>query len=907
MGRKTEKGCSAASKGTEKPFMRRAGRTFLLAAVLTVLPAMLFAAGGNGRVLRSTLKNGLRVVIVENDLAPVVTTEVNYLVGSNEAPAGFPGMAHAQEHMMFRGSPGLSQDQLANIMSSMGGMMNADTQQTVTQYFFTVPAEDLEVALHVQSIRMRGVLDDQKLWAKERGAIEQEVAQDLSNPQYVFYMKLLKAMFKGTPYEHDALGTKASFDKTTGAMLKKFHDTWYAPNNAILVIVGKVQPEKTLATVKRLFEDIPARKIPARPEVKLNPVKPETLNLTTDLPYGLAIVSFRMPGTDSPDYAAAQVLSDVLSSKRGALYSLVPEGKALYTGFQMNGLPTAGLGFGLAVFPKGADAKTLVKEVNNALAGIVKNGVPADLVKAAKRHELTNAELQRNSVSGLATLWSQALALEGRNSPDEDVQAMEKVTVADVNRVAKKYLDPAHAITAILTPQPSGKPKSSKGFGGAESFAPKNPKPVKLPEWAEKALKKLSVPESAVNPVVSILPNGLKLIVQPENSSNTVNIYGSVKNSPEMEVPEGKEGVDQVLENLFSFGTTSLNRIAFQKALDDIGAEVNAGTSFSAHSLTSDFDNALRLLADNELHPALPARNFRIVQMQAARTLAGVLQSPGFLAEQAMKKALYPKGDPSLRQATPQSVSKLTLKDVKDYYAKVFRPDLTTIVVIGKIDPKTAKAAVEKYFGSWKATGPKPATLLPAVPLNKSAVAVVPDSSRVQDQVTLSETLGLLRNNPDYYALELGNHVLGGGFYSTRYYRDLRQKAGLVYYVVSSFDLGQTRSTYTVRYGCDPANVSRAQNIVVKNLKAMAAAPVTPEELHGAKAMLLRQIPLRESSVGSIAWGLLSRSEENLPLNEPTVAAENYLKMTAKQVMDAFRKWVRPDGLVRVTQGPAPK
>ncbi len=898
---------TAAREGWSSTRLLSRARIFLLTLFVVALPCVLLAAGGNGRVLRATLKNGLRVVIVENTLAPVATTEVNYLVGSNEAPKGFPGMAHAQEHMMFRGSPGLSQDQLANIMASMGGMMNADTQQTITQYFFTVPTEDLEVALHVQSIRMRGVLDEQKLWAKERGAIEQEVAQDLSNPQYVFYMKLLKSMFKGTPYEHDALGTKPSFDKTTGAMLKKFHDAWYVPNNAILVIVGHVQPEKTLAIVKRLFEDIPSKKIPKRPEINLSPVKAETLKLTTDLPYGLAIVSFRMPGTDSPDYAAAKVLGDVLSSKRGNLYGLVPEGKALYAGFEMNGMPKAGLGFALAVFPKGADTDALVKDVNAVLSESVQKGLPADLVEAAKRRELTRAELQKNSVSGLAMAWSHALALEGRNSPDDDVRAMEKVTVEDVNRVAKKYLNQSHAITTILTPQPSGKPKSSKGFGGAESFAPKNPKPVKLPEWAEKALSRLSVPESVVSPVVSILPNGLKLIVQPETVSDTVNIYGKIKNSPEMETAKGKEGVDDVLGKLFSFGTTSLNRIAFQKALDDIGAEVSAGASFSAHSLTSHFDQTVKLLADNELNPALPDRYFRIIQMQTARSVAGLLQSPGYLAGRAMDAALYPKDDPSLRQATPKTVSALTLKDVKDYYAKVFRPDLTTIVVIGKINPATAKTVIEKYFGAWKAKGPKPPTLLPPVPPNKSFQTAVPDSSRVQDAVVLSETLGLVRSNPDYYALQLGNHVLGGGFYSTRYYRDLRQKAGLVYYVASYFNVGQKRSTYTVRYGCNPPNVSKAQDIVVKNLKAMASAPVTPEELHNAKAMLLRQIPLYESSVGSIAWGLLSRSDHNLPLNEPTLAARRYIKMTAAQVRGAFKKWVRPDALVRVTRGPTPK
>ena len=216
-------------------------------------------------VTRATLDNGLRVVVVRDTLAPVVTTVMNYQVGSNEAPEGFPGMAHAQEHMMFRGSPGLSADQLADISAAMGGNFNADTQQTVTQYFFTVPAEDLDVALHLEAVRMRGSLDTDELWKEERGAIEQEVAADLSNPQYVFYTQLLEAMFQGTPYAHDALGTRPSFDKTTGHMLHKFYDTWYAPNNAIFVIAGDVQPEHVLAQVKALFGDIPRKTLPAKP------------------------------------------------------------------------------------------------------------------------------------------------------------------------------------------------------------------------------------------------------------------------------------------------------------------------------------------------------------------------------------------------------------------------------------------------------------------------------------------------------------------------------------------------------------------------------------------------------------------------------------------------------------------
>ncbi len=880
--------------------------TLALAAAL-FMPARVTAATSTENVLRATLSNGLRVVIVRNALAPVVTTEMNYLVGSDEAPEGYPGTAHALEHMMFRGSPGLSASQLADITAAMGGDFDADTQQMVTQYFFTVPSEDVDVALHIAAIRMKGILATDSLWFKERGAIEQEVARDLSDPQYVFFKRLLKEMFRGTPYSHDALGTRPSFNKTSGKMLRKFHETWYTPNNAILVVVGDVVPGNVLKEVKSLFGEIPSRKLPPRPVFHFAPVKPDTMNLTTDLPYGFAVISYRLPGTNSPDYAAAQILSDVLSSERGNLYALVPEGKALYAGFQYDAMPKAGLGFAVAAFPKGYDSRGLLKEVDDILAKEVKNGLSADLVEASKRHEIADAEFQKNSVSGLAQAWSNALAIEHRNSPDDDVKMMEKVTVQDVNRVAREYLNDNHAIVTVLTPQASGKPVSSKGFGGAESFTPKETKNVPLPKWAEKAVGRLAVPHSTVNPTVSMLPNGIKLIVQPESISNTVTVMGRIKSNSELQTPKGQDGVSGILDQLFEYGTTTLNRIQFQKALDDIGANESGGSSFSLSVLRNDFDRGVQLLADNELHPALPEMAFRIIQQQTAATVAGELESPDYLTSRAVRTALYPEGDPSLRQTTPSTVDSLTMQDVKNYYENVYRPDMTTIVVIGNIKPDSARAVIEKYFADWKASGPKPETDLPPVPLSKPATASVPDKSRVQDRVYLAETLGLNRSNPDYYALELGNHVLGGAFYATRLYRDLRENSGLVYYVASVFDLSKSRGVYEVYYGCDPGNVSKARTIIIRDLKQMQDSEVTPKELRQAKALLLREIPLAEASENSVAGGLLGRALSGLPLDEPIVAARKYIKLTAKDVQAAYAKWLRPEDLIDVTEGPSPK
>ena len=880
----------------------------LIALVLLTLVGIAHGDTDSESVVRATLANGLRVIIVRNTLAPVVATSVNYLTGSDETPPGFPGTAHAQEHMMFRGSPGLTADQLADIGSVMGGNFNANTRESLTQYLFTVPAEDLDVALHVEAVRMQDVLDSAADWKQERGAIEQEVAQDLSNPSYILYSKVRAAMFAGTPYAYDALGTRPSFEKTTAAMLKKFHDTWYAPNNAILVVVGDVDPQTTLVEVKQLFGSIKPKKLPPRPQIKLQPPKPASFTVDTDRPNGTLLAAMRVPGLDSPDFPALEVLADVLNSHRFDLYGLVPQGKALDADFLLDPLPQSGIAYASVAFLAGEDPKGIESQVRSILSKVVKDGVPADLVDAAKVQERSAAQFQKNSISELASIWSDAVALYGLSSPDEDLQRIEKVTVDDVNRVARKYLDLDHAVTAVMLPRGSGKPvTASAGFGGRESISLGEAKPTKLPPWAERALRRVNVPPSTLHPVVTTLPNGLTLIVQSEDVSDTISVYGHVRNRPETEEPPGREGVSQVLEALLPYGSEKLDRVAFESALDAIGARERPGVDFSVQTLAENFEQGVALLADNELHPALPQPAMTIVQGQIAQSVEARSHSPGFLTQRSLRQAIFPKDDPSLRIPTAQTVRPLTLEQVKEYYHYAFRPDLTTIVVIGKVTPAQARTTIERYFGSWTVSGPKPQTDLPAAPPNGPAVVAVPDDSRVQDVVILAQNVALTRLDPDYYALELGSALLGGGFYSTRLSIDLRKNAGLVYSVSSVLQAGRTRGAYLIEYACDPANVSKAADIALHEVKAMQTAPATADELLRIKAMLIRQIPLGESSVDEIAHGLVGRADIGLPLDEPTVAARRYVGLGGNDVQAAFAKWIRPDDVVRVTQGPPPQ
>jgi len=365
--------------------------------------------------------------------------------------------------------------------------------------------------------------------------------------------------------------------------------------------------------------------------------------------------------------------------------------------------------------------------------------------------------------------------------------------------------------------------------------------------------------------------------------------------------------VDSILSSLFSYGTLSYDRLALQKAQDDIGADMSVGSDFSLRVPADRFDRGMELLADNLMHPALPETAFAVIKQETIDSLSGQLQSPGYRSRRALREALFPKGDGELRQATPETVSTVTLSDVKSYYGKVFRPDVTTIVIVGQVTPEQARRTVEKYFGSWNAEGPKPDTDYPPVSANKPASSVVPDDSKVQDGVTLAETVGITHAHPDYYKLQLGNTVLSGAFYASRLSRDLRENGGLVYTVESSLDAGKTRSLFSVYFACDPPNVSKSRAIVLRDIDAMQTSLVTPDELRQAKMQLLHQIPLSEASIDDIGDKLLSRAVQDLPLDETLRAASQFREITAEQIRNAFAKWIRTSDFVQVTLGPAPE
>lgn len=853
-----------------------------------------------------TMSNGLRVVIVPDKLAPVVTTQVNYFAGSAEAQMGFSGTAHALEHMMFRGSNGLDKDQLSSIGSRLGGDYNASTTEDTTRFYYTAPSEDLPILLKIEALRMHGLNLSPSEWDKERGAIDQEVSRDMSSPAYKAFSQMQALFFTGTVYEHDALGSRDSFARTNVSDLRDFYRKWYVPNNAVLVIVGDVDLDKTQKSVEDAFGRIPASDLPQHPQLHAINPKAQKLSYPSNYPVGLSVLAFPMPGASDKSFATADILADVLASQRGALYELVPKGKSLFTDFEYIPKKMGGFGLAMSAFPKGGNGQQASDEMKNILEDIRTHGVSPELVDAAKRKEIAQLEFSANSVEGLASLWSTVLTLQNLPSPDKLIAAYNNVTVESVNALAFQLLQQQHALSVELLPEESGKTQTGGAKKVAENFSSAPDKPIALPTWAEKALSEIPKPSHEEKPWSTKLSNGIDLIVRPSHITHTIQLVGAVRTTPVLEEPKGKEGVQEIAEALFSYGTTRYQRLQFQKALDDIPAWESAGTSFSLQTLTPDFEKGVALLAENELHPSFPDGDFKIVQRQLALAQAGDLLSPRYLFERVITSALVPPQDPALRQTTPQSLMSVTRDDVLAYYHKAWRPDLTTIVVAGDITPQRARDLVEYYFSEWKAQGEKPQLDLSKLPASHSSFTHVPDKSSVQNQVVLTQTVPVSNNDPQRFLLQMGNEILGGGLFSSHFYKDLRVKNGYVYSVGSAFEWGKTRSLFTIMYGCDAQKVSAARSLIERDIRQLQKTSISEEDISLAKSSLLRGMILSRDNLAYIMRHDLYLGEWGLPLDTDTQQENAYYSATSGDVQSALRKWVKVDDLAQIVRGPMP-
>ena len=421
--------------------------------------------------------------------------------------------------------------------------------------------------------------------------------------------------------------------------------------------------------------------------------------------------------------------------------------------------------------------------------------------------------------------------------------------------------------------------------------------------WSSAAL---AAPESQVLGTRQQLPNNLVWLFSPQTELPLVTLELLIK-AGTLQDPPGKEGLANLTASLLRNGTKSRTSTQIAEELDFIGAHltVDGGDDFAKMSLTvlkKDLGPALELLKDILLNPIFPAAEVARKVNQFKAALASAKDEPKVVASRAFMKDLYgpfPYSHPVM--GTPQGLTAITRQDLIEFHRKYYRPNNTVLSLVGDLTPDEAQQWVTKIFSAW-ASAPLPATKLPAIPPLNQRQEVVIDKDITQANIILGN-LGIARKNPDFYAFQVMNYLLGGGGFVSRLMDDIRVNRGLAYSVYSSFDPGLEPGAFFVALETKNASAGEAITQVVEQLRRMMTQPVTPEELKDAKSYLIGSFPRKMDSISKRA-GLLGYVEVyGLGLDYPWRYPELIQHLTPGDIQQVAEKYLRPEKYLLVVVG----
>jgi zinc protease len=857
-----------------------------------------------------TLANGLRVVVVEDHAAPVAQVQIWYRFGALDETPGKTGLAHALEHMMFRGTHDVSSAGIDDMSARLGADINAETENELTHFYFVVPSDRVDTIVHFEADRMRGLALDPAAWNLERGAVLEEYAEKHSNPVTSFIYDVNQRVYPGSRLGATSLGVKEDIERATVTDLRRYYDEWYHPNNATLVVSGDVHPDEVFAQAQRWFGPIPAVTLPARRQYVLASARGATWTDRADYPFTLVDEAYAAPG-DAKPYEHDQVRNDValgaMFDDRGPFQkALVDSGLTLGIEPQPLEDRRASVVHVLLLVAPGHTAAEVRAVYEHTMNELLARGLDPELFEASKRSELASMTYARDSIVGIGTAIGANMVFPGDTPPSQFAALYGAITRDEATAVARRVYAKA-SVVATLEPTTADPAKFkapanvtssvSDDFGARASNGP-----LIQPDWMRDALRRPLTLHSTVAPVTTTLPNGLRLYVQRVATNPTVFIDGIVERSPTFDPPH-KEGVGDLTSELMEWGSAKYDYAAQRKAGDDRAAELSFGTAFAAHGRAADFPALLDVLADDVRHPLFPADKFALIRSQLSAVAARRALQAGFEAQQLFNAALYPAGDPALRVATPDSLGAITLDDVKAYAANYIRPDLTTLVVVGDVDPAAVEAAVRERFGDWTAVGPRPDPHLPAIPLPQPVRRTV--ITATQDVSIELGSPALARTSPDFDPLVLANAIYGAsGSFESRLFREVREKRGLVYGASSSLEADRDRGTFTISFSAVPSKVDEAETVVRSELRRMQDEDVSADELARAKTRIVAEQLNAEQATSTIAGDLMRIALDDLPSTYYATLSDRYASTTPGDVRRAAQTYFHPDNLVEVWIGP---
>jgi zinc protease len=867
-----------------------------------------------------SLPNGLRVLLFPDQSKPTVTVNITYLVGSRHEGYGETGMAHLLEHLVFKGSknhPNIPQE-----LTDHGSRPNGTTWYDRTNYFETMPATDanLEWALDLEADRMVNSFIAKKDLESEFSVVRNEFEMGENDPFSVTMERVMDAAYRWHGYGRSTIGNKADIENVPIERLQAFYRRYYQPDNAVLVVAGKFDPARALALIEQKFGRIP------KPRRTLEAGNLLFATYTTEPPQDgerfvevrrvgdtqLLMAGYHVPAGSHPDFAAVAVLEDVLTNNpSGRLYKELVDGKLAAS---VNGFPFQLREPGILLLFAELRSEQSLDSARAAMARVLDrvSNVTDEEVDRARTAMLKNIELSLNNSESIGYELTEWAAMGDWRLFFLNRDRIEKVTAADVQRVASAYLKPSNRTVAVFIP--------TREPDRAEIPATPNV-PAMVGDYKGRAVVQAGEAFDASPRNIdararkSTLPNGMHLTLLPKQTRGSRVVAQVVLRHGSEQTLAGRMTVSQFATALLSRGTTALTREQVKDSLNKLKAQVGISgggnnTIVNVETVRENIVPVLDLVAAQLRTPRFDAAEFEKLRQEMLAGIESQKSEPIPLASIALSRRLNPRprGHPlyvSTMDEQIADINAVTLDQVRAFHREFFGATFADLAMIGDFDVDQVTAAATRLFGDWR--NPQPfARLVRTYAPADSALESIETPDKANAIFLAGQNLALRDDDPDFAAMTLADFMIGGGFLNSRLPTRLRQKEGISYFAGS-----QLQAQALDRSGAflgiaiyAPQNVDRLVTAYNEEIQRLLKDGFTSEEVQAAKTGYLQARSQARANDEELVGILVSRRFAGRTMTSYDEVFEQRVQaLTPEEINAAIRKHLDPSKTVVVRAG----
>ncbi len=871
-----------------------------------------------------TLSNGLEIILHEDHRLPLVALDVWYHVGPRNEVQGRTGFAHLFEHMMFEGSEHVGEKAHIRFVESAGATdVNGTTDFDRTNYFETLPANQVELGLWLESDRMGFLLEklDRTRLTNQRDVVRNERRQGEGRPYDLAEEEEYHLLFpKDHPYYPNVIGSHADIEAARLLDVRDFHQHFYTPNNATLAIAGDFNPATLKPLLEKYFGPIPAGPAVAKVNVQTPRITSERRSVVTDVvQLPRVTVAWLTAPAFQPGDAESELVTQILGGGNSSrLYrKLVYEKQmAQSANCDLNSLSLASVATCNVTARPGLKPEDVEAEANRQIEDLRANGPTQAELDRARNTILTRkiSGLQRlGGFGGVAdTLDAYNQYLGDPGYLPQDIARFQQATIASVKAVAQQSFAKSQRVTVYTV---SGKkvlddvPRSpdstdadvkvvnpyDEAFETGQNWRTTAPSPGPMP--------KVHLPV----PAVFTLANGLKVYVVEEHALPVVNatvldFAGADGN------PATRPGLAAYTARMLRQGTARRSATQIAEDTAQIGANLNTradedSATASIGALSSNIAAGLDLLSDVVEHPRFQTEEVERVRGERLAAIVQEADSPVATVLRVGQRIVYGNGAYAYPSSgTTDSVKAITAKDVNDFWTAHYAPQNASLVLSGDITREQARELATRYFGNWTNTAAAAPPPVPVAPAGVKQRIVIVDKPGAPQTALMAFGVGIPRNAPDYIATDVMNDILGGLF-SSRINMNLRERNGFTYGAFSFYQAHRGAGPFVAGALVRTDVTAPAAQELFKELHAIAVDLPNASEVSLAKNYSLQSLSGHFETVGATSAYMGQLFVYNLPADYYRSLPNQYDSLSAAQITEAARKEVHPDQMVIVAVG----